>query len=62
MSIEECSCLCKNFRIPFRQKLSKKEVVSETKMCLCFLLAIILISVFSIEFIVLVLRSILEMQ
>lgn len=62
MSIEECSCLCKNFRIPFRQKLSKKEVVSETKMCPCFLLAIILISVFSIEFIVLVLRSILEMQ
>ena len=63
MSIEECSCLCKNFRIPFRQKLSKKEVVSarETKMCPCFLLAIILISVFFIGFVVQILKTILEM-
>ena len=60
---EECSCLNKLFCIPFRQKLSKKEVVSarETKMCPCFLLAIILISVFFIGFVVQILKSILEM-
>lgn len=62
MPIEECLCLYKIFNIPFRQKLPKKEITSEGKVCPCFLFALILISIFSIGFIVLNLKSILEMQ
>lgn len=62
MSIEENPCLYEIFNIPFRQKLSKKSITSEKKKCPCFLFALILIYLFSIGFIVLNLKSILEMQ
>ena len=59
---EESPCLNKLFCIPFRQKLLKKIITSEKKKCPCLLFTLILISIFSIGFIVLILKSILEMQ
>lgn len=61
MPIEECLCLYKIFNIPFRQKLSKKEITSEGKVCPCCWFVVILMSFFLTAFIVFVLKSILEM-
>ncbi|MBR4915716.1 MAG: hypothetical protein IKZ45_01360 [Fibrobacter sp.] len=55
-------CLIKIFGIPFRQTLSKEEITSEKNTCLCFLFVLFFISTFLFGFIVLILKSILEMQ
>lgn len=62
MPIEECFCLYKIFNIPFRQKLPKKEITSEGKVCPCCWFVVILMSFFLTAFIVFVLKSIFEMQ